>query len=214
MSLPPEAIFKSIQQEWIRKWIDARENLPLRNAERITSPDFANRYRTSLKNKGWFRIENLIKEPIVRGLLACREVLEKQEVHVNEETNVTWLEYSFPDDQPVPQAIIDASELQQVLFEPLDLNSHQLSKKAWINCYRPGEYIPEHSDSEGIVQFLIGLQSPAESTQPLLVIEDEEVPLDPGDLLIFKASERTHWTRPVPDDVTTSRINAALRYIE
>ncbi|MFB6347804.1 MAG: hypothetical protein ABEK50_18975, partial [bacterium] len=85
---------------------------------------------------------------------------------------------------------------------------------AWINYYEPGIYIPKHTDGEGIFQVLIGLQQPdVPAPQGILEIGDTQFRLEPGDLLLFRATEVPHQTYPI-ENVDRARMTLTIRYCE
>lgn len=213
MSIPPEAVFGFLRPDLLEKWIKSTDRTLLLKEERLRNSQVRAEYVERFRTRGWYRIEDCLSEVTIRGLQGCMETLEGEGVHVGDGRNQTWLEYRFDESNNLPKVIVENTILREFLFLPFDRNFRDVREiKSWINCYRSGEYIPEHTDSDGFLQLLIGLETPENADEPLLEIEGREVPLNPGDLVIFQAAECTHKTRPVPDESAGNRVNAAVRF--
>lgn len=73
-------------------------------------------------------------------------------------------------------------------------------RSLWISRYKDGEFIEPHRDAGGHIQLLVCFAAnPAQGGKFYLVANDGEphgLDLLPGDAVVYRATQVTHWTQP------------------
>lgn len=93
-----------------------------------------------------------------------------------------------------------------------------LALKAWCNFYAPGEFINPHRDVIGDWQVLVCLKTPPQASggQLHLITGDNitrEMIMQPGDVLLFKATQLTHFTSPVLGNTSSNLANQRITLV-
>ena len=90
---------------------------------------------------------------------------------------------------------------------------------SWTSRYTVGEFINPHRDASGDIQLLICLKSVVPGCGGALILRPDEQErvfnLQPGDAVIFKASEILHYTKPIVNseqDLNPERVVIVARY--
>jgi len=112
-----------------------------------------------------------------------------------------WKSAKLQPSDPVLNFYVSPEHLELIAAcTALPLNSFQ-GIRAWAHSYSEGESIPRHRDAAGFCQLVVGLELLADADSSLLYIESGSgsvgYRLDPGDALLFKATQLYHWTRPL-----------------
>lgn len=166
----------------------------------------------------WFAIA------LERALLY--EILPKE--HIVAKKGGEWTVYMLDDSlTKFPETIVRDPFSELVLCKPIvevicalagSSVSRLLTTKRWINRYFVNEYIATHKDTTGDFQAVLCLRSSGIHGGGELVIEPNfEVSLSPGDMLLFKASQRQHSMRPVVAGSSASepmRVTGICRFYE
>lgn len=215
MGLSPGVVFKTMNRPWIEQWIDKHRAELINRAQRLSEPSNQKSFYEDLENVGYHRIPKLFTRQLINGLRKTKGILPSNEVHVGHSEKTTWLEHRFPDDTDFPNTLLASFDIIDFVTPVLPPNGPDIRRiQAWINTYRPGEFIPEHSDSDGVLQLLIELQTPRLNDYGFLCINGHNVDVSPGDLIVFRAHECPHRTRPVPEHAGQSRENLVIRFYD
>lgn len=170
------------------------------------------------KDKKFLFIREFVDKKTVSSWLQEIEKIPARRVNCHVNPSVTWDEQKLTNNYSVYRFF--SSILMQDLM--LNLEDVALSKKlknmiSWTCRYKRGEFIDRHKDSSGCIQAILCLKTVDQKNGGSLIIENSNRPvhLNPGDLLILKATSLYHQTTPLlesndcPDPI---RIIAVARY--
>ena len=168
-------------------------------------------------DKGWLKVEGFLNRDIV-DILYAHVLLAKRRLEVVQE-NTVYMDFERTDINYTPlwgtfddsQAMGEYSKYGDLIFETLLLGKRkELSEMTQINLvpqysyyrlYAEGSELVKHTDRiscEISVSLCLGYNS--HYNWPLY-FEDKDgkeisVYLEPGDMVIYKGSELTHWRNP------------------
>lgn len=114
--------------------------------------------------------------------------------------NVSWGEQTLLPGHPLHRLFVRA-DLTRTIAESIGLASFAASVQCWTSCYALGEYINEHTDVTGAIQLLLCLEAPPPECGGSLRFgpggAEGRVNLQPGDALLFVATQIVHATEPL-----------------
>jgi len=160
--------------------------------------------------------------------LVCRETATSLEVesrqllgklvYVDEEVGKVWEQQSILNPEVLLDEIGDNKALKSLVCSITGLEAiNDQYTKAWINRYRLGDAVPQHTDADGDTQLVICLQeTPFPKFGGEIFIEDASLPLTTGDAVIFEASRLPHGVSPYrgncPQGLAYYRVTLVLRF--
>lgn len=176
----------------------------------------AERYQTAR----FAHIPRFVQPDYAAQLLAATQGVPSKRVVCGSEAVVygiveaEWDEQNFDSDHPAHQFYL-TDEVVDFVQSVSGLQAvSQLV--CWTSCYRMGEYINPHCDSEGTVQLLVCLQAPpGPQNGGKLIVGGAELFLSPGDTVVFEATSLEHSTTPLiasEDEPDPRRVVLVGRY--
>jgi hypothetical protein len=163
-----------------------------------------------------------IKQFVSPAIAASWELMHRElplhEVCVGEDHDINWLEHYFVEPAAALNGLAVDKNFISLICEISGLPSIDERKtQVWINRYRPGDYVPPHTDTSGDTQFLLCLQElPVSRLGGDLYIKKKTIRLKAGDAVLFQANRVLHGTsRIVSGQVETSgysRVTCVIRF--
>lgn len=162
---------------------------------RHISPEYIQDVSAQFQDEGLVPLPSFLDHSEAQALLGQTHNVPTRRV-ICHNVHISWEEqcffsghpaYAFYEQQAVVQLVGDAvgrSSLNQLVV--------------WSSKYQQDEYINPHCDSSGTVQLLTCLQAPSTKKQGgELIVGGRELNLQPGDAVLFRATELTHYTTPI-----------------
>jgi hypothetical protein len=142
----------------------------------------------------------------------------KRTVIVRQGDPASWLSQQVPGDSLLHARLLSDPILN--LVRAISATSSTLvTTQCWTNIYRAGEFISPHRDAGGTMQLMLSLASPPPECGGVFVASlhgtPREIPLGPGDAVLFQATAIEHQTTPLlpsPACPHPLRITAVMRY--
>lgn len=214
MSLDPRTILLSQNKKIVSKWMEKHLTEYIKTSKKLEER-LIQEYETRYADQGYFKVESVVRKKLIQSFLELEDQVPSREVYVSSNRTRTWKEYKFPDQQNILETVFFTQPLNRLL-KGIRLTENRVScTEGWLNRYRTGESIPEHKDTSGDHQIILGLQTPNPGTSNgLLFVDGNRLHLGPGDVLVFKAHELPHRTKPNENSEAPDRINAVLRIYE
>jgi hypothetical protein len=163
-------------------------------------PSGANLYRQQYADEGHVFIRKHTSDRLIERLKAAIEKAPRRRVCVNNREE-TWESAKFRSSDPALDFYSSVNQLKFIAdCTQLPMDRFQ-GIAAWAHIYRMGEFIPRHRDGTGFCQLVTGVELNADANSALLHIEVKgkifKYQLDPGDAVLFKATDLYHWTTPL-----------------
>lgn len=150
--------------------------------------------RNFLLCRGFARITQVKEFNVLLESITPRRVICGQE-------NISWDEQIVPENSKLYNFFLKQMTQNkiEVFFErPIKIRS----AFCWTSIYRENEYINKHKDKVGHCQAILCLRNDGNGSDGLLCLENsdstiENIFLEPGDLVLFRASDTFHSTTPI-----------------
>ena len=157
-------------------------------------------HRTQYREQQHTFLRKYTSPSLIARLKNAMRKTPHRRVCVNGSTE-TWKSAKLRPSDPVLNFYVSPEQLELIAScTELPLDSFQ-GIHAWTHTYREGECIPRHRDAVGFCQLVVGLELMADAESSLLYIESGSgnvgYRLDPGDALLFNATQLYHWTNPL-----------------
>ncbi len=153
----------------------------------------------ALAASGFAHFPSCLAAPVARALGHTTRPLPEERV-VCGVPGASWLEQGVPLTHALA-ALLVRGDLLGYFATALGVGAWSETPEFWTSRFGVGEYIDEHCDARGSVQFLICLEAPPGACGGAVSFGVHSalgrVQLSPGDGLLFRASRIVHATEPL-----------------
>ena len=153
--------------------------------------------KTALDSHGFFELPRRVHPDQVTFIKTRLNAIHWRRTPLSE-TNKSqyWLEANLQSERKIQKAILSASASDVVAH----LEASPTHMGFWANCYGEGEFIPRHTDNDGGLQMLTGIELTPDCSGGEVIFHHNgthSVLVRPGHQVLFDACRTAHETRPL-----------------